>query len=131
MKSKEKNYNEVSCDDQSRWGMLNDSDLVCNNYYGARCIAERSYDRKSVRLDFIPNRISFRGCRKDVDKIIKFVNRHVRRIEKFVHEHGLGSNSEYTAESPEGIKLTATPHGSYGYVYLKAVWNGCDKRKAV
>lgn len=120
----EKNYNEVTCDSMWRWGLLTDEDLKENNFYGARTIAERSYDRKSIRLDFVPGRSMAKGCQRDLDKMIRFLNRNVKAICKFVNAHGLGSMEVYTKESPEGIKLEATPHGSDGYVYIKMIWSG-------
>ena len=125
----EKNYNEVTCDSTWRWGLLTDEDLKENNFYGARTIAERSYDRKSVRLDFVPGRSMAKGCVRDLDKMVKFLNKNVKAIGKFVNACGLGSMEVYAKESPEGIKLEATPHGSDGYVYIKMTWNGEDKRK--
>ena len=124
MAKKEKNYDEVRCSVDRPWGRLTDEDMAFNNFYGARTIYERGF------LSYLGNRITSKGCESDLNKMVNFLTKKEKAIAKFVKEHGTNSYDVFTAESPEGISLTATPNGSFGYVYVKMTWDGVDKRKA-
>jgi hypothetical protein len=119
---KEQKYIAVNID--SRWGLLNDEDLQARAAWGGRTIAERNYDGKH-NIIYVSDRITMMGTESDINKICKFLEmaKTRRALGKFVDQVGTASSQVLTLTSPHGFVLKATPNESYGYLYVKVIWN--------
>ena len=119
---KEQKY--IAVDIDRRWGLLNDEDLQARAAWGGRTIAERNYDGKH-NIIYVSNRITMKGTESDINKICKFLEmaKTRRALGKFVDQVGVASSQVLTLTSPHGFVLKATPNASYGYLYIKVIWN--------
>ena len=119
---KEQKY--LAVDVERRWGLLNDEDLQARAAWGGRTIAERNYDGKH-NIVYVGNRITMKGTESDINKICKFLEmaKTRRALGKFVDQVGTASSQVLTLTSPHGFVLKATPNASYGYLYVKVIWN--------
>lgn len=119
---KEQKY--LAVDVERRWGLLNDEDLNARAVYGARTIVERNYNGKHS-IAFVGDRITEKGTESDLKKIEKFLDlaKTRRALGKFVDQVGIESGQVLTLTSPLGFTLKATPNGSFGYLYIKVIWN--------
>jgi len=120
---KEQKY--VAVDVDRRWGMLNDEDLQARAVWGGRTIVD--YDRYNSKyyITYVGNRITMKGTESDINKICKFLEmaKTRRALSKFVEQVGTASSQVLTLTSPHGFVLKATPNASYGYLYVKVIWN--------
>lgn len=119
---KEQKY--LAVDVERRWGLLNDEDLQARAAWGGRTIAERNYDGKH-NIVYVGDRITMKGTESDINKICKFLEmaKTRRALGKFVDQVGTASSQVLTLTSPHGFVLKATPNASYGYLYVKVIWN--------
>lgn len=119
---KEQKYLAVNV--ERRWGLLNDEDLQARAVWGGRTIAERNYDGKH-NIVYVGDRITMKGTESDINKICKFLEmtKTRRALGKFVDQVGTASSQVLTLTSPHGFVLKATPNASYGYLYVKVIWN--------
>lgn len=119
---KEQKY--IAVDIDRRWGLLNDEDLQARAAWGGRTIAERNYDGKH-NIIYVSDRITMMGTESDINKICKFLEmaKTRRALGKFVDQVGTASSQVLTLTSPHGFVLKATPNASYGYLYVKVIWN--------
>jgi len=119
---KEQKY--IAVDIDCRWGLLNDEDLNARAVWGGRTIVERNYDGK-YGIIYVGDRITMKGTESDINKICKFLEmaKTRRALGKFVDQVGTASSQVLTLTSPHGFVLKATPNASYGYLYVKVIWN--------
>jgi hypothetical protein len=119
---KEQKY--IAVDIDRRWGLLTDEDLQARAAWGGRTIAERNYDGKH-NIIYVSDRITMMGTESDINKICKFLEmaKTRRALGKFVDQVGTASSQVLTLTSPHGFVLKATPNASYGYLYIKVIWN--------
>ena len=120
---KEQKY--ITVDVERRWGMLTDEDLNARAVWGGRTIAERDRVTGKYNIAYIGDRITMKGTESDINKICKFLEmaKTRRALGKFVDQVGVASNQVLTLTSPHGFVLKATPNCSYGYLYVKVIWN--------
>ena len=120
---KEQKY--ITVDVERRWGMLTDEDLNARAVWGGRTIVERDRLTGKYYIAYIGNRITMKGTESDINKICKFLEmaKTRRALGKFVDQVGTASSQVLTLTSPHGFVLKATPNASYGYLYIKVIWN--------
>ena len=122
MVTAKKNNERIEVDVGMRFGLIEDKDLTERAVYGTRAILDKA--TKGYKISFVPGRTSVKGYTKDLDKMEKFLNKAStkKEINKFASKVGTMSREKLELWSPDGFRLTATPNGSGGYIYVKMVW---------
>lgn len=106
---------------RAAWGLetTQDNAPYC---WGARAIYRYKSGKADIDLLWDRQEITGESTKEERTKLLSWLNKvGLKRLRKDLEEKGIsGDSHEVTAISDDKFILTASPNGSYGYLYLVA-----------
>lgn len=98
------------------WGLQADREYVA-------CWSARAFFREDGDIEMVPDRQDWRGSREDRARLCEWVNDTALPIlRKRVREEGLKRTDTTVVEIDRpGLRMIASPRGTYGHIYLCAM----------